>query len=232
MKRIGPLASLIAIVLFSSLASACQDVFTTPLLKGLARENTLDATTSNADLLTLGTQALDSGDALAAAQVLAELAPRLEDLPPADLPAALDEAANLAVLTTGIDDTVTSILSSIPADPSAMSPEEIAALMATLPPVTLSDDARAVFELLSEQDPATVDPSVSVMAGMAVVLSILPDIDTEDPAALENLTPAQTADLELAMTLLVNGSSGLSPDDPMFGTLNGLLGGFFGGPEA
>ena len=63
------------------------------------------------------------------------------------------------------------------------------------------------------------------MAGLAVALPILSGLDMSSSDPTASLTDQQNTDLTLALGLLEMGATNLSPTDPMYGALSGLLGG-------
>ncbi len=185
MRRLLKAASACAILAALLALASCQQVFTFPLAKGLARDPRLDPDMGFEDTLDVAEVVIDEGDQELAPVVLDML---LEDIDSGTLSAAEEEAAiaaaaEVAIVDSGVSAAVSEILALVPENPDDLTPELEEAILDIILGVDLSDEDMAAFALLAA-NPGVADDGVVFVAAMAVLMDAAQDGGTPDPAAV------------------------------------------------
>jgi hypothetical protein len=204
----------------------CQDLFTTSLASGLARDSLPIPTTLTTDQAAdLAAQAKANDDAKLAGALVTSLVDQIETTTDPEEKAKLEAtAAGAAVTASGASSTVTEAVSSLSSG-AEMTADDAEALIAKIKEGATED----VVTALSYLDPETgIDSATSGLSATEyLVAAVVIATSVTVPADGSSLSAADTAKLESASRILAEAVK-LSGDDPdtaaLIASLTGSLG--------
>lgn len=232
-------AALAACLASLTLATSCQQFFTSSLATYLARDSyTIPADLPVDEAIELLDQAMAQGDSAMAAALVTPLLAAATAAAEADPEsAAYQEAASAlldaAVLSSGVGSAMTTLASGYMAlGDEEPTEEELSAMMDSFSSVTLDDDAENALMLLAAYPPDDMSSEDAYAAGLALMADSLSDSGSSLDD-MENMTEDQLADLEddpaflVGMMFLAYGAA-IDEESGESSAIGDLLGGLIG----